>query len=54
VYEGVIPDFTKRTQEESELGCGCCIKLKLELSEAVSELKAAKTYKNPKVSFRNG
>jgi hypothetical protein len=42
VYEDVIPDFTKRTPEESKLECGCCIKLKLELSEAVSELKSAK------------
>jgi hypothetical protein len=42
VNEGVIPDFTKRTIEESELGCECCTKLKLELSEAVSELKYAK------------
>jgi len=36
VYEGVIPDFSKRTQEESKLGCECCIKMKMELSEAVS------------------
>jgi hypothetical protein len=28
--------------EESELGCECCTELKLELSEAVSELKSAK------------
>jgi hypothetical protein len=38
----VIPDFTKRTPEESKLGCECYIKLKLELNEAVSELKSAK------------
>jgi hypothetical protein len=31
VYEDVIPDFTKRTPEESKLECECCIKLKLEL-----------------------
>jgi hypothetical protein len=42
VYEGVIPDFTKRTPEESKLGCECCTKLKLELSAAVSELKSVK------------
>jgi hypothetical protein len=42
VFEDVIPDFTKRTPEESELGCECCNKLELELSEAVSELKSAK------------
>jgi hypothetical protein len=42
VYEGAIPDSTKRTPEESKLGCECFTKLKLELSEAVSELKSAK------------
>jgi hypothetical protein len=42
VYEGVIPDFTKRTPEESKLGCECCTKLKLELRTAVSELKSVK------------
>lgn len=42
VYENVIPDFTKRAPEEIELECECCIKLKLELSEGVSELKSAK------------
>ena len=42
VYEGAIPDFTKRTPEESELRWECCNKLKLELSEAVSELTSAK------------
>jgi len=36
VYEGAIPDFTKRTSEESKLV------VKLELSVAVSELKPAK------------
>ena len=41
VYEGVIPDFTKRTPEESELECEYYIKLKLELSEAVSALQSA-------------
>ena len=43
VCKGAIQVFTKRTQGESELGCECCIKLKLELSEAVSQLKSAKT-----------
>jgi len=42
VYEGAIPDFTKRTPEESKLRCECCTKLKLELNEAVSELTSAK------------
>jgi len=42
VYECAIPDFTKRTQEESKLGCECCTKLKLELSEPVSQLTSAK------------
>jgi hypothetical protein len=42
VYEGAIPDFTKRTPEESKLGCECCTKLKVELSEGVSELTSAK------------
>jgi hypothetical protein len=41
------------SQEERQLGCEC-IKLRLELSEAVSELKSAKTYKDPKGRFRNG
>ena len=39
--EGAIPDFTNKITEESELGRECCIKLKVELSEAVSELKSA-------------
>jgi hypothetical protein len=42
VCEGVTPDFTKRTPAECELRCKCCIKLKIELSEALSELKSAK------------
>jgi len=42
VCEGAISDFTKGTPEENELGCECCFKLKLELSETVSELKSAK------------
>jgi hypothetical protein len=41
LYVGAIPDFTKRTPEECKLGCECCIPLKVELSEAVSELKSA-------------
>jgi len=41
VYEDVFPDFTKRTPEESELECEYYIKLKLELSEAVSALQSA-------------
>ena len=32
----------KRTPAVSELGCECCIKMNLELSEAVSELKSSK------------
>jgi hypothetical protein len=35
-------EISQKEQEESELGCECCIKLKLELSETVSELKSAK------------
>ena len=42
MYEDANPDFTKRTPEECDLGCECCIKLKVELSEVVSELKSAK------------
>ena len=42
VYECAIPDFTKRTAEESNLRCECCTKLKPELNEAVSELMSAK------------
>jgi len=40
VYEDVIADFTKRPPEESKLERECCIKLKLELSEAVSALQS--------------
>jgi len=42
VYECATPDFTKRTPEESKLGCECCTKLKVELSESASELTSAK------------
>ena len=42
VYESAIPDFQKRTPEESKLRCECCTKLKLESSAAVSELMSAK------------
>ena len=38
VYEGVTPDFTKRTPEESKLGCKCCTKLKLELNVVPSDM----------------
>jgi hypothetical protein len=41
VYQGVFADFTEITPEEIELECECCIKLKLELSETVSEVKSA-------------
>jgi hypothetical protein len=44
VYEDVIPDFTKRTPEESKLECVSCIKVQLDLCEAVSELKSAKEF----------
>jgi hypothetical protein len=40
--EGVTPIFKETSPESCEVMCQCCIKLKLDLQEATSELTSSK------------
>jgi hypothetical protein len=39
--EDVPPICTRKTVEDGELRCQCCVKLEIELNEVISELKSA-------------
>jgi hypothetical protein len=39
--EDVARVFTRKTVEDDEVRCQCCVKLEIELNEVISELKSA-------------